>query len=207
MSRSIAVLMFGLVCLAAGPASALSYTSWRWSFENGGYVAVGDPLSYTHAFTPPETDILLVENVTLGIAVVDDRDRAQEWVEITLEAGDAESLFATGSATANIFYGDVTATAEIEAWGDELLVNVYSTGGDFRVVTSRAEFTYQTGDSAAFRSGGGSWGGWGSGHVHDRYCGHGGGGGNGPTVPEPTAAMVFGLGSLLIAAAVQRRTA
>lgn len=148
-----------------------------------GYVADGQTLEYTHFFEPAtNTDIQIssIDSSVLAIGIFDDahcvrlRGCVVDWLfqtEVaTIDLNDVE--WQTGQATANVFFGEVSAQANLLVNGGLLDVTVTSGGGDFRVLWSRLETTY-TWDFA-------------------------GGGGSGPPMPEPSAALVFAIGALVM---------
>lgn len=185
--------LLGLVALAgmlaAGTASATSYTDFltRWELPNAGYVSYREGISYEHSLTPPgDTGIDSVSAVYLGVLVTDDvscsgflsgcsGDSETEFVEIPILDIGAEGDV---QASFNFLWGNVTLEAQVQGWGDSFQVDIFSARGDFVVRRSVATFIYESGG------------------------GHGGGI---PATPEPTAAAVFALGSVLVAASARRR--
>jgi hypothetical protein len=185
--------LFGLVVLAsmlaAGAASATSYTDFltRWDLPNQGYVSDRGGISYEHSLTPAgDTEIDSVSAVYLSVLVGDDvscrgfifgchADSEGEFVEIPILDVGADGDV---QASFNFLWGNVTLEAQVQGWGDSFQVDILSSRGDFVVWKSAAKFIYDSG------------------------AGHGGGI---PAVPEPTAAAVFALGSVLVAGTARRR--
>lgn len=169
----------------------------------GGLGYVGAPggassnssLSYQHTFDPYfDTGVAIssVDSVWLYIAVIDDsnckvaKGCTDDWflesesASITLN----QTAWQSGSATARIFYGEVSTEADLMNHGGLLDVTVSSTDGDFVVLWSQLRTTFEYDD------------------VID-------GGDGGPTgsspMPEPSAALAFAIGTLVMRGTVRRR--
>lgn len=160
-------------------------------FDNFGYVGSGETLSYQHLFEPindPSKDITAVDSAWLYVGVSDDW-RCSDWhgcvsdwfVETETAALDLNSVsWQSGRATARIFWGDVTAEADLLANNGILNVTVSSTEGDFSVLWSKMVTDYEWEPT----------GGGGTGGVN--------------AIPEPSAALVFSFGALIVTGSVKR---
>jgi hypothetical protein len=168
--------------LFAMPAFALSDVDndWLWSSDLG-YVGDGATLEYSHAFEYDSSAITLnsIDSSMLFIVVADDQWRDEsETASIDLNGVD----WASGNARLNIFWGNVTA--ELVLNDGVVNVSVTSTGGDFRVVASllRTAYSYELGGFETSDAGGA---------------------GASPT-PEPSAALVFAIGALVMQRKLRR---
>jgi len=176
-----------LLALAATPALALTDShSDQLGFSELGYVSSHGSLEYEHVFDPyfdSSIEISSIDGAWLTVAVADDlvcrtvRACANDWFfasEVAVIELDSV-VWESGSATAAIFFGDVTADANLLLNGGVLHVTVRSDYGDFNVLRSTL-YTVYTYEEA----------------------GVGGGGSGANHAPEPGAALVFAIGALLI---------
>ena len=175
----------------AGTVSAATFTDTLTSedFLNDGYVTESTSLDFTHVFLPDD-DVASIETVWIAVVVTDDlrcssfSDCASDllWQPETAVVSLDDIDWRDGQATFNMFWGDITAEANIQAVGDSLVVTVVSSGGDFVVnrSTMLVEYTVDT-------SGGGS---------------------STPSnaMPEPTAALVFVVGGVTLSRGLRRRS-
>ena len=191
------LLVAAILALVAAPAFALTDTSSdSIDFGGSGYVSQGGTFEYQHTFDPYFDDgieISAINSSWLYVSVVDDWncDRLRGclrdwWTEGEVAAIDLNSVsWATGSATASILYGDVTAEADLLNNNGVLDVRVSSDQGDFMVLWSSLVTSYEY-----------------------EIAGSGGGigtsGGTSP-MPEPSAALVFAIGALVMRGTVRRR--
>jgi len=172
------------VLFMASTASAVSTYSDVLGPQDLGYVSVGNPLGYDHSFTPPSIPNgtpANVSKVTLSILITDidcldyfscryDLHREAEWAVITVEGTE---IFNDEVNLFNLEVNNVTLAANILAVGDSFGVDISATEGDFVVLYSVADFEFTTGA--------------------------GGSGGNpGTPMPEPSSAIVFGVGLLVL---------
>lgn len=186
--KSKLVLMLAMLSLAAAPASALPMYLQTLGPAELGHVDTDTPLDYSHAFDVQGATIVSAMLAVLTVdqpacllsmpgAACDLLDLAS--IPETADIDVAGSDFASGAASLGLFVGDVTSA--LIAGGGVLDVGVTSTDGDF--------YAWRSLLLVAYEPGGGS----------------GSGNGAGPSVPEPGAATLFGLGSLLIARASRRQ--
>ncbi len=187
---SLVVLTAMAFAFVSSPAFALS-GSYEEDLDWLGYVPDGGSLTYEHFFAPavdPNISISSIDSAWLEVTVVDDWNCSRLgscWADWANEAEtasiDLNSVsWQSGSATLNVFFGDVTAQANLLNNAGVLTVTVDSDGGDFYVLSSDLDTKYT--------------------YTRNGVGGAGSGGGVNP-MPEPSAALVFGLGALL----VQRR--
>ena len=197
--RNILIAMAAVVALAgANPALAVSEIDIDFlgtaDFDNFGYVGAGESLNYQHMFDPindPTKDITSVDSAWLFVGITDDwqcdgwQSCVSDWfVETETAALDLNGVaWESGQATARIFWGDVTAEANLLVNGGILNVTVSSSAGDFNVLWSKMLTEYQWVAT--------------------------GGGGTGPgsgvnAIPEPSAALVFAFGALIVTGSVRR---
>lgn len=180
--------------LIAGSASAASFTQLIYgsSMQNGGYVTDGASITINHTFDPDDV-VLSVQKVYLGVMVADDWRECtaasncyNEWKnnsEIAVAELDGAG-WKSGSASYNIFGGDVTALVSINEAGDGLQL-VMSGPGDYRVKATMMYVSYTSGGVSAesvFQIGNDT-----------------------PTnaIPEPSAALVFLLGGLTLSGRIR----
>jgi len=178
------------VVLLAGSASATSSAPPDFvdllEYDELGIVSVGNPLSYSHTFAPDGLDPGQVADVTkvqLAILLTDDLECAHwvqcrydlrtegEWAVIEVEGTE---IFDGELELVNLVVRDVTLLANVTASGDTFSVTIESAEGDFAAVFSAASFFYT-----------------------DISPGTTGGGGT-TAMPEPSAALVFGVGLLVL---------
>ncbi len=188
-------ILIAMLALVAGPAVALTAVDRDTLDQSAlGYVAQGDTLTYQHNFDPmfdPGINVSSVDSAWLYVAVVDDWNCSSfgncmsDWFfQAEVAAIDLNSVsWATGSATASIFFGDVTATADLLNNNGVLDVSVSSGIGDFVVMWSDLVTTY----------------------TYDIALNTGGGGSGTSPMPEPSAALAFAIGALVIRGTVRRR--
>ncbi len=181
----------------ASPALALSDTYLdSLGMADLGYVGSGQTLEYDHVFAPAQDssiEISSIDSAWLYVTVLDDSACSQlrgclsDWFgQPEVASIDLNQVsWKTGSATAAIFFGEVSAQADLLSNNGVLHVSVNSEGGDFTVLSSHLRTTYQY-DYALNTAGGGA----GVGAV---------------PVPEPSAALVFVIGSATMHGAVRRR--
>lgn len=154
-----------------------------------GYVGLGETLDYQHFFEPAtdsNIEISSIDSVLLQVAISDDWrcSRLSQCAYDWLYQGEVASIdlngidWQTGQATANLFIGNITAQANLLLNDGLLDVSVSSEYGDFTVLWSRLDTTYTW--AAA------------------------GGGGAGTPMPEPSAALVFAVGALVVQRRVRR---
>lgn len=190
--RSLSTLLAILVCVVFGAAAnAASFTETLTTddFLNNGYVSESSPLSYVHTFDSGES-VGSVSRVFLAVTVTDDFECIRlsgcfkDWF---WQAEDAVlSLnsvpWQEGDAGFRLFWGEITDIVEFDSNGDLVDVAISSAGGDFQVWKSELYVDYEIGSSG----GGASTGGGGS------------------AVPEPSAALLFLVGGLTIAASQRK---
>jgi hypothetical protein len=176
-----------VLSLVATPALALLDLDVL-GHEELGYVADGSSLEYQHIFDPAtqEGADIEIERVMLQVWVVDDwacysmKSCMNDWFyepeTALIDLNDVE--WDSGQATANIFWGDITAEANLLANEGILDVTVTSDGGDFGVISSALWTQYD-------------------------YRNNGGGAGSTP-MPEPSAALVFAIGVLAMRGTLRR---
>jgi hypothetical protein len=177
------------VVLLASSASAMSSAEPEFvdllEYDELGMVSEGNPLSYSHTFAPPDLDPGQVADVTkvqLAILLTDDLNCAH-WVECRYDLrteGDWAVIEVEGSEIfdgelelVNLVVRDVTLLANITASGDAFSVTIESAGGDFAAIFSAASFYYS--DVSPGTAGAGT-----------------------TAVPEPSAALAFGVGLLVL---------
>ena len=191
LSAAVATLAFFI----AAPAFAAS-SVYQDLLEIGdlGYVAAGDSLSYQHFFAPatdPGIVISSIDSAVLQVAVVDDancrrlRGCVTDWLfQPEIASIDLNGVeWQTGSATLNLFFGDITAEANLLANNGILNLTITSEVGDFVVLWSALDTAY----------------------TYERNSlGGAGSGGSGSPMPEPSAALVFALGALVVQRRVRR---
>ena len=197
------LVLAGLFALIAGPALALTATdSDRIGLSDLGYVEAGSTLEYDHTFDPYFDDNVQIDSINsawLYVAIVDDWDCAafgdclEDWfLESETAVIDLNSVsWATGAATAAIFWGDVTAEADLLNTEGTLHVSISSSDGDFAVLGSwlLTNYDYELGDFGLVGT-------------------LGGGEGTGAEpMPEPSAALVFAIGALVMRGTIRRRQA
>ncbi len=185
--------------VAAGPAGAI--TSWHVDYLHGaelGKVSEGNPLSYSLSYDPVVSGDVTVHGAWLGVAVADDhgcRGRRIaalfrcDWKDLFYEGESVDIDVAGGDWMAGpvpgTYVGDITALGLITEVGDSVGLVVSSTLGDFNNFLAVLAVRYE---------------------VTDVVGGGGGGDQPGAHMPEPTAATVFGIGTLLVAGATRRRS-
>lgn len=193
------LLLVGLLALAS-PALAVTAVDVDTLYRSDlGYVASGDTLTYEHNFDPLFDSSIAVNSVGsafLFVAIADDwncvslSSCAGDWffegevASIDLNATD----WMTGQATAQVFWGDVTAEADLLNNNGTLEVTVSSERGDFVVLWSKLVTNYDYDVAGVTTSGGGT----------------GTGTGAAP-MPEPSAALVFTLGAVVMGGTIRRR--
>lgn len=185
-----------LLVLIAGPAAALTDTDVDLKiFGAGGYVPDGGSLEYDHfmsSYNDPTKEITAINDAWLFVAIADDwqcfswGSCAADWFfdQETASINLNEIHWKSGQATATIFWGNVTATADLLNTNGMLHITVESSAGDFQVLWSKLVTNYEY-DLATGEAGGGS-------------------GGTAP-MPEPNAALVFAIGALVVRARVRRQ--
>ena len=167
VSSSLDILLNGDVTAGAGLGS--------------GYLSgTGDFITYAHQFSP----VAAWESVTSATLIIGALD--DEWFDgrekIRIELND--DFWQSGSATFNLFHGDVTAYFSNNE--TELQVAVISRRGDSLVPFSAMIWEYET---AAGPS-----------------TGTGDPGNGARPVPEPTALALFGIGLIVVRQASRRRS-
>jgi hypothetical protein len=181
--------------LLASPSLAASILGYQDVIYDVGYVSAdGNPLVYTQSFEPPETNVEVV-GAWLNISVMDDTcynatfpncDWADvwesEWVAISVDGSPWDEGYAS---MFEIYAGDITAQADIQGWGDYAEITVTATEGDAWVARSSMVVAYKVLDDVTA-----------SGATV---------GGSGPAIPEPSAALVFALGTVIVGRASRRR--
>lgn len=123
----------------------------------------------------PSTDVSSIEKAWLVVGVTDDQF-LDRGEEAVIEL-DGDVWKSGGFFLGRLFLGDITANALIAGWGDSFSVTVASSRGDFIVWGSALKVAYEPGQ----------------------------GGEPSGAVPEPSAALVFGLGALLVGRRAARR--
>ncbi len=194
--RTISAAIATLALFLAAPAfAATSVHQDLLEIADLGYVAAGDSLSYQHFFEPA-TDagivISSIDSAILQVAVVDDancgrlRGCIRDWVfQPEVASIDLNGVeWQSGSATVNLFFGDITAEANLLANNGILDLTVTSERGDFVVLWSVLDTTY----------------------TYEQNGLGGAGSGSGSPMPEPSAALVFALGALVVQRRVRRGT-
>jgi hypothetical protein len=188
-------VVLGIV-LMAGSASAVTSALHEWTdvvqfgFGNNGYVSEGNSLGYAHIFEDPRVaagQTVHVTNVRLSILLSEDVT-CENWVECRYD-WDSQDEWAVIEVNNNeIFSGgfpdsewelvvsDVSLFASISTYGDYFVVTIESrSASDFQTLISAAEFYYTVDVPIASESPT-----------------------NGPAVPEPSSAVVFGVGLLVL---------
>ncbi len=184
------------ILLMAGSASALSSAEHEctdvitFGFGDSGYVSEGNSLGYAHIFEDPRVasgqevhitkvrlSILLSEDVTCEnwVACRYDWDSQDEWAVIEVNHNE---IFNGGFPDPEweLVVSDVSLFASVTTYGDYFVVKIESRdGSDFQTLISAAEFYYTDDVPFASESPNG-----------------------GPAVPEPSSAVVFGVGLLLL---------
>ena len=186
LARSL--VLTGLLAFIASPAFALTATDWdtldMWDL---GFVMAGSTLAYEHTFDPLFDDNMVINSTQtwLVFALADDWNCAasgtclDDW-SFQGESGaiDFNSMsWQTKYVKATIFWGDVTAE-----------VDLLNSGGVVKVSASNDE-----GNSAVLWS-------W----LVTKYDYDLVGGGT-LAVPEPSAALVFAIGALVMGRTIRRR--
>jgi len=190
---ALSLFCVAALVLAASPALAITEV-FEDNLDFSEYVASGDSFEFQHTFDPFFDDDIVISSVDsawLYVALVDDANCRRltgclrDWfVESEVAAIDLNSVeWATGSATATILWGDVTAEADLLNNNGILDVRVTSDHGDFVVLWSNLVTTY-TYELAGNTVGGAS--------------------GSSP-MPEPSAALAFAIGALVMRGTVRRR--
>jgi hypothetical protein len=192
--RLIPALPFLVLILSTGLASAASFSSELTAadFLNQGYVASGETLEIDHVFEPS----LAVESVNfvyLSVTVTDDFNCSSfggcvgDWLWMSETAGITlnDTSWKQGDATMHTFWGDVTELANLSEAGNVLGIDVISLAGDFQVWSTTMWVDFDVAEET------------------------GGGGSNIPTatgvMPEPSAALVFLVGGLMVSSEVRRQ--
>jgi hypothetical protein len=192
-ARKLLIALTALLALSvAGSALAVTDVDWLTSRDIG--ASVDGVVSYQHIFDPGPgltVDDVTVESVWLYVGVI-------QWTcgsaggcaeDLLFEADQVQTAkldltgvgWSIGRATVQILWGDITTQANLEANEGLLDVAVSSDcDGVFAVVGSKMVTTY-TWDST---------GGTGSGGVN--------------AIPEPSAALVFAFGALIMTRGVRR---
>jgi hypothetical protein len=192
--QSLMLTLLAAFALAAGPAFALTAVDEDSLGQSDlGYVSQGATLEYQHTFDPFFDDdvvISAIDSAWLYVSVVDDsrcaslRGCAGDWFfESEVAAIDLQAVhWSTGQATARIFWGDVTAEADLLNNDGVLEVSVHSAVGDFVVLSSTlvTRYTYELAGSIGPSSGS-------------------------SPMPEPSAALLFALGALVVRGPLRRR--
>jgi hypothetical protein len=135
----------------------------------------GTPKIYTHTFDPG-TSPVDVQSAWLYVSVIDDLSPLPDLAKETAVVQIGQDVLDSGQASLNILGGNVTAY--IDSAGDTLTVTVRASRGDFWLTASALKVVYD----APARPGGAS-----------------------PAVPEPGAALAFGVGMLLVGRRSLRR--
>ena len=184
---SIAALMLGVGFAGTASATTFSETLTADDFLNDGYVTESTPLVFTHVFHPSD-DVASIESVWIAVVVTDDLRCSSFsgcasdliWQPETAVVSLDDVDWRDGQATFNIFWGEITAEANLQAVDDFLVVAVKSSGGDFVVNRSTMLVNYTV---------------------------EGGGGSSTPSnaMPEPSAALVFVVGGVTLSRGLRRR--
>lgn len=180
-------VVLGLL-LMAGSATAESTATQEFvevlGFEDLGVVSNGTPLNYQHTFAPENLDtgqLVEVSKVELSILLSECTDWVScrydlrtegEWARIVVED---EAIFDEAIRYVSFVHQDITMIADIQAVGEQIEVTITSTGTDsFAAVFSMAAIYYSESSPGAT--------------------------GGDPTVPmpEPSSAVVFGVGLLVL---------
>lgn len=194
--RVRSLVLAGVLALLAAPAFALTATDNDFiGSADLGYVASGDTLEYDHVFDPFfDNDITIhsVDEAWLYVAIVDDwncpsfGDCLADWfVESEVAAIDLNEVsWQTGQATATILWGEVSAEADLLNSNGTLHVRVNSTQGDFAVLWSQLITTYDYDLADAPLAARGD---------------------SAQPMPEPSAALVFAIGAVVMRGTIRRR--
>jgi hypothetical protein len=191
-ARKLFIALTALLALSvAGSALAVTDVDWLTSRDIG--ASVDGVVSYQHIFDPGPgltVDDVTVESVWLYVGVIQwtcgsaggcAEDLLFEADRVPTEKLDLTGVgWSTGRATVQILWGDIAAEADLEANAGILNVNVSVSDGALAVLGSKMVTTY-TWDST---------GGKGSGGVN--------------AIPEPSAALVFAFGALIMNRGVRR---
>jgi hypothetical protein len=173
--------------LMAGSATAASTAAYEFvevlEYDDLGVVSSGAPLEYQHTFAPdtfPTGTPVSVEKVKLAILLSECTDwvtcrydlRSEgEWAVIEVEGTE---IFDDSVRYFSLVLQDVTLLANISAVGDAIDISITSTGSEsFAAVWSVAHVWYDEGSPIPS------------------------GGGTVPT-PEPSSALAFGVGLLVL---------
>jgi hypothetical protein len=186
---ALAAIAIAMLLIAAPAFAITSVHEDQLTIADLGYVASGDSLEYTHFFEPatdPGIAISSIDGAWLEVGIFDDsqcrrlRSCANDWLfESEVASIDLNSVeWQTGQATAHVFFGNITAQANLLVNNGLLDVSITSEHGDFTVVWSTLTTRY-TWDVA-------------------------GGGGSGSPMPEPSAALVFAIGALVMQRRVRK---
>jgi len=135
-----------------------------------GLVEAPGALTITHTFAPDGYNVGQVKSASLFVSIVDDMDIAKE--SATVDIGSLHVGDGSSAMLYRLFGGSVLAL--VDSIGDTLTFTVTATSGDFKVASSLLAVSFD-GTRSSARVGTTS------------------------PLPEPTAALVFGLGVALIA--------
>ena len=183
MMMKITLLAAALATLVAAPAFALTDIDID-AISPIGYVGEGETIEYDHFFSPyndPSITITAIDSAWLFVGVID-LDAETEVAGIDLNS----VAWQQGSATATVFFGNVTAQADLLNNNGMLTVSIEATEGDFNVAFSVLQTTY-TFDVTGSTDGGGA-------------------GDPGSAMPEPSAALLFVVGALVVRSGARRRS-
>ncbi len=162
---------------------SIDYSAHTTSEATGlGHVGFGQSIAvWEHEFDPSYSvygvndvhlAILLLDDVCVGGSGCGPSDLVDLFSQSEVAQVFLESSFwQSGNALFNLLHGDITVNGLIQNAGDHFTVTTFSSQGDFFVAASALKVSYETGEE------------------NDQ---------NGPPIPEPSAALVFGLGALLV---------
>jgi hypothetical protein len=195
IARNLLIALTALLALSvAGSALAVTDVDVDWLTSSDIGASVDGVVSYQHIFDPGPgltlDDVDSVESVWLYVGVV-------QWTcgsaggcaeDLLFDADQVETAaldltgvsWSAGRATVQILWGDITAEADLEANAGILNVTVTASDGALAVLGSKMVTTYTWGST----------GGTGSGGVN--------------AIPEPSAALVFAFGALIMTRGARR---
>jgi hypothetical protein len=195
MQNKLQMILVALAALlVAGPAlAATSVHEDLIQMGDLGYVGSGETLDYQHEFEPaldPGISISSIDSATLSVGIFDDSSCSSlsgcfhDWfLEAEVATIDLEGIhWATGQATARVFFGDITAHADLILDDGLIDISIRSESGDFVVAWSLLTTTYTYEVNGLGTAGGGS----------------------GSPMPEPSAALMFAVGALFVQRRVRR---
>ncbi len=182
-----------VVAFAAGPALALTSVDHdSLGLSDLGLVAAGSSLEYQHVFDPAADDTIDISSIDaawLHVGIVDDMAcdtlDACAGFDTDVAAIDLSSVsWSLGRARVTILWGDITAHADLLATNGvlDVVISNSAPSGALAVLWSNltTTYTYELSDSTGSGAGGAS------------------------PMPEPSAALVFAIGALVMRGSIRR---